>query len=608
MNKIQKLPLYEAQKIAAGEVIDRPAHCIKELVENSIDAGATAITVECLQAGKESITIIDNGSGISHDDLLIAYQRHTTSKIRSCDDLQQLATFGFRGEALASMCAVARVIFTTKTSEDEHATELIVENQAVMSERPAARTVGTTVQVLDLFGTVPARKKFLKKDATEWTQCLAVLKSFIAYNCSIHFIVKHDGYLVYNCPAVVHYKERLHQLYGTQVDGYLYEIESYTDKGITVEGSITDSRYGRFDKSGIFIFVNKRLVKNYHLIKALLNGYENSLQPGKFPLAIISITVDPTVIDVNVHPKKEEILFQLPHLVDKIMSIAVKQTLSNNQRQTQPLDSSHSFLNNFFLPAHKIQKPSEINFFSPEIINKKNQKSSFYDEPAFCEVEKKDMVVVTDDFISQKQQTVFLQSMVASHDYTYIGTYKRTYLMVEDDQGLIIIDQHALHERMLYNQWAIQEASFETITLLFPTTFSLLQEEVIMLEPYLQLLHRYGIVFEQLGPTLFRILSAPVFLKQEPLELVIREVLTWIYDEKEIDQETLYLKLTEKLRTLIACKSAIKAGDIIPQEMITQLLQYFYTSDNCLTCPHGRPISWRMSLSDLEKKFKRDYK
>ena len=612
MNKIQKLSLHEAQKIAAGEVIDRPAHCIKELLENSIDARATAITVECTQAGKESMIVTDNGSGISYDDLLIAYHRHTTSKIRSCDDLQNLTTFGFRGEALASMCAVARVLFTTKTIEDDYATELIVENQQIVSERPAARVVGTTVQIDNLFGIVPARKKFLKKDATEWNQCLAVLKSFIAQHCNIHFIVKHDGYLVYNCPAVSSYKDRLHQLYGSQVEPHLYEIGHYAEKGIMIEGTVTDVRYGRFDKSGIFIFVNKRLVKNYHLVKALLQGYEHSLQPGKFPAAIVSITVDPTVIDVNVHPKKEEILFQFPHMVDKALSAAAKQTLVQSQKMvSSALPYGAPFVphatiapeKNLFLPAHKVDSLSDY-------VPMKSDQSykEIFDICPISYASHNDTILSHPALLSEQKNNTIEQQAFIPYEYNLVGIYKRTYFMVEDEQGLLFIDQHALHERMLYNKWSLQESSFETIALLFPITFSLLEEEISMLQPYLHLLQQFGIVFEPLGPTLFRITSVPVFLKQEPLELIIREVLTWIYEEKEIEQEALYIKLTDKLRTLIACKSAVKAGDNVANEMVTKLLQYFYTSDNCLTCPHGRPVSWRISLTDLEKKFKRDYR
>ena len=600
MNKIQKLSLHEAQKIAAGEVIDRPAHCIKELVENSIDAGATAITVECTQAGKESIIVTDNGSGISYDDLSIAYHRHTTSKIRSCDDLQQLTTFGFRGEALASMCAVAQVVFATKTMEDDHATELIVENQQIVSERPAARVVGTTIQINNLFGIVPARKKFLKKDATEWNQSLAVLKSFIAQHRSIHFIVKHDGYLVYNCPTILHYKDRLNQLYGSSVEPYLYEIEQYSEKGIMIEGALTDARYGRFDKSGIFIFVNKRLVKNYHLVKALLQGYEHSLPSGKFPAVIVSITVDPTVIDVNVHPKKEEILFQFPHVVDKALSAAVKKTLL----QSQKIRSSVLSYAPPFLPTYKSE-----GLFNYGALYSDKIETEFCDAPYESSVQQNETV---SSYIALQQldqkSNIIEERLSAFYEYNLVGIYKRTYLMVEDEQGLLFVDQHALHERMIYNNWNLQESSFQTIALLFPVTFSLLEEEIKMIQPYLHLLQQFGIVFEPLGPTLFRITSVPVFIKQEPLELIVREVLTWIYEEKEIDQDALYIKLTDKLRILIACKSAVKAGDTLPDEMVNRLLHYFYTSDNCLTCPHGRPVSWRISLVDLEKKFKRDYR
>lgn len=608
MNIIKKLSLHEAQKIAAGEVIDRPAHCIKELVENSLDATATAITVECGQAGKEYIIVTDNGLGMSYDNLVLAYQRHTTSKIDTCDDLQRLTTFGFRGEALASMCAVAQVIFTTKTDQDAHATELTVENQAIMSERPAARTTGTTIHINGLFNGLPARKKFLKKDVTEWNHCLIVLKAFIAQHLNVHFLIKHDNYLVYNCPPVNSYKDRIHQLYGSVVENHLQEIVKYHEKGIVIQGAITDSVYGRFDKSGIYIFVNKRLVKNYHLVKAVLQGYENSLQPGRFPVAIVSITVDPSVIDVNVHPKKEEILFQFPHQIDKAIATAIKQTLVERQKKLQPPHPTMPLLydrpmeEKKFFPAHMIKKSYDYQATFDNKIEAFDIQEALKVSPSLVSY---DSASTAHRF---SEQPFHEQRVIMPREYVVVGIYKKTYIMVEDENGLLIVDQHALHERMLYDNWTLKGDSFDTIPLLFPITFSLIAEEFQLLQPYLQLLQQFGIVFEQMGPSLFRITSVPVFLKQEPIELIIREVLTWIYEEKEIDSTILYTKLTHKLRTLIACKSAIKAGDTIAEQMITTLLNHFYTSDNCLTCPHGRPISWRLSLSELEKKFKRDYR
>lgn len=601
MTSIKKLSLHESQKIAAGEVIDRPSHCIKELVENSIDARATAITIECIQAGKVSIIVSDNGHGIAYDDLLIAYHRHTTSKINSCDDLQTLTTFGFRGEALASMCAVARVVFITKTAHDAHATELIVENQSIISEKPAARSTGTTVNVHNLFDLVPVRKKFLKKDATEWNHSLAIIKSFIAQHLSIHFLVKHDGELIFNCPPVKLYKDRLSQLYGNYIEHYLQELSMYVHEGIHIEGAITDCRYGRFDKSALYIFVNKRLVKNYHLVKALLKGYENSLQPGKFPAAIISITLDTTVIDVNVHPKKEEVLFQFPNLVDKAIANAIKETLLKKERsQFSPaiISEENATVSVVVAPYDPIiQVPS-----SPFIEEVSLPPISFVSEK---EVSKLSPSFVNVDDANISEQQSYAVSF-AQPEYTFVGIYKKTYMMVEDKDGLLIIDQHALHERILYDKWVMASESFETISLLFPVLFTLPEHEYEMLQPYLQLLYQYGLHFEQQGPSLFSVTSIPVFLKNESFENVIKEIVGWIYEDKNIAAENLYIKLTDKLRALIACKSAVKAGDILQEAMITFLLNTFYNAD-FLTCPHGRPMSWRLSVQDLEKKFKRDY-
>ena len=329
MARIKQLSAQEAQKIAAGEVVERPANVVKELVENALDAGSTQIAIYIQDAGKSLIRIVDNGYGMNPEDAHLCFKHHATSKITRVDDLPSLTTFGFRGEALSSISAVSKVTLITKEAEAAHATKLVLEHGLVIAEEQISGNTGTDISIADLFYNVPARKKFLKTHETESRQILLLFQAFCLDYLSVHFKLYTQGNLIFNCPGTTDMQQRIAQLWDHSIAQQTIAIAATTN-GIHIEGVITNHTYSRYDRSALFFLVNKRWVKNHTLAKAVMKGYMNVLQPDKFPLACIAITIDPAQVDINIHPRKEEVQFLHPRIVEHALQTTVKEALEKN--------------------------------------------------------------------------------------------------------------------------------------------------------------------------------------------------------------------------------------------------------------------------------------
>src|SRR5579885_499555 len=329
MPRIHRLPPHEAHKIAAGEVVERPANVVKELIENALDAGATSITIYIEDGGKKLIRIIDDGSGMSEEDAYLCIEHHTTSKIRSVDDLKTIETFGFRGEALSSICAVSHVVLITKEHDAKHGFRLEIEAGKIINESQVASNRGTDIAIANLFFNVPARKKFLKKRETELNHIIQLVQALSIDYHTIQFKLFSDNKQLINCPAAGSITDRIAQLFDPELSQQMLRIEQ-SQKNISLNGVISNHQQSRFDRNQIFIFVNNRWVKNYSLVRALLKGYMNVLPAGRFPIGCIKVTIDPTVIDVNIHPRKEEIQFLNPRIVENLITEATKQQLQEH--------------------------------------------------------------------------------------------------------------------------------------------------------------------------------------------------------------------------------------------------------------------------------------
>lgn len=327
MNIIKKLSLQEAQKIAAGEVVERPANILKELIENSLDAGATSITIKLRDGGKTLLQVVDNGCGMSKEDALLSVERYATSKITKLDDLETITTYGFRGEALASICSVAMVEIVTQQHDALQGTSMRFMNGVLETVKSIGFGVGTSLTIHNLFDTLPARKKFLKTTATEWNQCAQLFKAYAAQKTSIHWILEHDGIVLYNCPIVDSLVDRASQLFDANLTAHVVPLEQTKGDGVIVEGFITQSTYGRYDRNALYFFVNGRWVKNYQLATALLKGYGNTLPTGRYPAAVILLTINSSDVDINVHPKKKKFCFYIQNVFLILLQMQYKKLL-----------------------------------------------------------------------------------------------------------------------------------------------------------------------------------------------------------------------------------------------------------------------------------------
>lgn len=605
---IKKLPAHEAQKIAAGEVVERPAHILKELIENSIDAGATKIVVNVYDGGKAGISITDNGSGMDPEDARICFERHTTSKTTSFDDLSTLTTFGFRGEALASICSVSKVTLTTKTHQAAHAVQLTLEGGTLVKEQPIAHAVGTSIVIKDLFYNVPVRKKFLKATSTEWNHISTLFKAFCGVYPHIHFVLHHNDQLVLTCPPVTAVLDRARQLFEEPVIKHIQPLTPSTTADCTIQGFMTSAHYYRYDRQGIYLFVNNRWVKNYELARALLKGYANTLAPSTYPCAFITITVDPLLVDINVHPKKEEVVFLHPRKIEQQLSAAVKATLEAHlsEQLKRPVTLAQAPQPSYVIPQpwNPVQKdplqatPSFTHVPHPLF------KQALYQNPVMTEQTVQPTAIehlppaftdIQETYLEHEEQT----------PYNLIGQLHKTYLLLEHPDGLLLIDQHAAHERILYEHYKTRFAFDERVQLLFPLTVTVQPHEQALVEPYLQLLEEHGFNVSCFGTDTLVISATPVFAKSVNMQELIHEMIGWIKEEAGIVSADLFKKITEKLRAQLACKAAVKAGDQLTEEKMQELLKTLAQTENRFSCPHGRPTHWVLSTRDIEKKFKR---
>lgn len=617
MGKIKILSATEAQKIAAGEVVERPANIVKELLENSIDAHATVITLTIKKGGKESIRVIDNGEGMTPEDAQVCFIKHATSKITTVDELESIATFGFRGEALASISAISKVTLRTRTAQAGHATEITIID-GIQRVAQTAGTHGTEIIIEDVFYTVPARKKFLKTDATEYRQIQQLVYAFCLLHPNIHFIFYSENNLILNCHPTANLLKRAEQIWQPFVTEKLLPIES-TKKNIHIQGIISNHQYGLYDRSQFFFMVNNRWIKNQKLASALLKGYHNVLAKDRFPLACIHITLPATEVDINIHPRKEEVRFLHPIILEQAIQQTVKEALESlvsvdqitpdtliSQSTTPPVEWSHQ---SFSFSPH----------FADKAISSTPIIRSIQHDPSAQEIASQSNFFGAPDSFVPALATVFdtqLQEHIGSCNtnilpemqsaHTILGNYNATYILVEHAEGLLLVDQHAAHERILYELFAKNFDNVATIALIFPLIISRSVEDIALLEPYFSLFKQNGIDLEIFGPEKIIVKTTPIYFKDKSVEELISQMITTLRDESStLDPATIKTEITKKLHMQMACKAAVKAGDTLTQETMQKLLNDLEKVENRFCCPHGRPTSWLIRLNEIERKFKR---
>jgi len=631
MPKIQQLSPHEAQKIAAGQVVERPANIVKELVENALDAGATAITLYIEDGGKKLIRIVDNGCGMDAQDAELCFIKHATSKIRSMDELDTIATFGFRGEALASIAAVAQVTLITNTTDTQDGLKLTVHDGKIQNKEPISAPVGTDIAVRNLFYNVPARQKFLKTRDTEWRHILQLFQACCLDYPGIHFTLFSETKKFLNCPPVQEHAQRFAQLWDHEISQHMITMEGMHADNTRVHGVISDHQTFRYDRNNIFVFVNNRWVKDFKLTNALIKGYMNVAPQGRYPSACILITVNPTQVDVNMHPRKEEVKFMHPRMIEQLIQKAVKEALERNLsahiKQKVQLSPAHAIVQPAMQPSYTpfnfdtISEPLPLSASTYTSAEKQEEWPIQHSTQNNISFSSAHLSKISDNL----PDTPVVQIESATHDqehaeplppiaqestYKLVGQLHKTYILLEHEEGLFVVDQHAAHERILYEQFAKRFADIATVNLLFPQIITLSHDDMHTIEPHLQILQQHGIAIEPFGANQLKVHATPVHIKHVSMQELIQGIIGWIHEPNlrtaaSANQDEFTHMLHHKLRAQMACKAAVKAGDVLTHEQMQKLLDDLEQTENRLTCPHGRPTGWLLSLYDIEKKFKR---
>lgn len=581
MARIKQLSVNLINQIAAGEVIERPSSVVKELVENSIDAGSSkieiSITNEC-----RNIRIADNGCGIHPDDVYVAFAKHATSKISDEKDLWNIHTLGFRGEALASICSIAKVTCISRTKEFDYGVKIIAENSEV-SKTETGCALGTIMEIENIFSTQPARLKFLKSDKTEFSYIQEVITSAALANPNIAFTLFHNGSKVLQTRGNSTLLDRIEDIYSLDLSKELHELEKADNKAnIRILGYVSDPSYTRSSKKSIRIYVNDRPVKCPVVLKAIDMAYKNLLPNGKYPFVILKIEINPHDIDVNAHPTKREIRWREPNLIFNFVISAIDKALSSNtyQQFSEKTDNVLPFTT----------KPVTENDDSYYISESKM--------PIFPTVNPKTITP-----ISEQQPlltpTTFQTQQAVENNFKIIGQFKDTYILIETTSGLEIVDQHIADERYLFEKLKSQK-EINSQMLLVSEIIDLEAEEVIILQQAKEKLNRFGYEIETVSSTQIKFKRVPQLLSRVSQKEIVAELLANINGSLD--------SLEEKILVTTSCKAAVKAGEKLSIWQAEELIKRWKSTKNPQVCPHGRPICHFISTSDVAKFFDRQNK
>jgi len=586
MSIINVLPPDVANKIAAGEVVERPSSVVKELVENSIDAGATKITVEIKNGGISYIRVTDNGRGMSYDDAKKAFLRHATSKLKTATDLQNICTLGFRGEALASISAVSNIELITK-SEDSDGVFLELEAGSIIKDEFVGCPLGTTIVVKNLFYNVPARMKFLKKNSTEGGYITDVIQRLLLANPHVSFKYIIDGKekLFHNGDGSL--KTAIYCVYGKEYADNLLEVKRNAD-GVIISGYIGRASVSRSNRGYQSLFVNGRYVYNKTIAFRIEQGFENNLMTHRFPFYVLNIEISPDVVDVNVHPTKQEIKFMDERFVANEIYCAVKDALNIDadviRNEIKTNISYHTPVK-----AQAEAKPVQIRM-DYEIQKPVHTKKTFEsaNNTGFGVLSSPKIMPDVSEFLTVKPDK----------SYTVIGQIFDTYIIIQLKDKIVLIDQHAAHERLIYERLVSQEKNTFSQLLLSPVVVSFNARDFVDIQDNFNEYSKLGFDFEDFGSNSFIVRAAPdgvdaAHIKDLMLEL-LHKFLKGDYDAS--DKEALHM---------IACKAALKGNSKLSGQEIDMLVDELVNTGGINTCPHGRPIMISYSKYEIEKQFKR---
>jgi DNA mismatch repair protein MutL len=579
--KIEVLPESISQIIAAGEVIERPASVVKELMENAIDAGSTEVIVELKAGGLQLVHVVDNGEGMDREDVPLALQRFATSKIKKVEDLYAIHTLGFRGEALPSIAQVSKMTLKTRTSHSLSGTKVICEGGEIKSISEVGCPIGTEVDVKNLFYNIPVKRKFLKSIRSELRYAVNHFLRLSLSQPSITFKFIHDDrtlheYLKSESPLV-----RIEAIFGKEIYPHLQPI-GFEDGEIWISGFASLPSFSKKNSEGIYFYVNQRFVKDRMIYKAILDAYRHILPRNQFPIIILFINIPPSTVDVNVHPTKAEVKFKNPERIYQAVLAAIRMAAEGDAFRSEERMSGNGRKEGVFQRGVQPSFPIQDTLSIPSSLTRGKEEEIFMvreGERIKWDVEKKS-------------------------PYLVLGQIQGMFILCEGEGNLIFIDQHAAHERILFEKFKKEYESRSMISekLLLPILIELSVEESYILESAGEALKAIGFEIEPIGEKLFAIRSIPSFIDQKDSKGIIRGILDELsfLEKQGKGEETIHTILVT-----LACHSAIRGNFLLRKEEMDKLVENLFPFRPTTTCPHGRPIFFILPLDQLKKQFKR---
>ncbi len=587
MNKIKVMDINLSNKIAAGEVVETLMNVVKELVENSIDASASSIKINLLEAGTKEITVIDDGVGMSGDDAKNCLKRHATSKLYNDEDLFHISTLGFRGEALPSIASVSKM--KIETSDGNEGTLVEIEGGIIKEISSSSLRIGTKIEVRDIFYNTPARLKYLKNLHTELANIVFYVTKMALSYPSIKFVLTNNDKVLLNTDGSGNLLKVINSVYGLEVTKKMIKLKA-ENSDYELSGYISYPEVNRSSRGFITLLVNGRYIKNNSVTKTILEGYHTYLPIGRYPIVVLNIEADPTIIDVNVHPTKMDVKFSKQEELNDL----VFNTINN------------ALLKLVLVPEIKAEEKVISNIDKITTINKD---VDFKDE----EVVKPEYEEISFNFEAKEQEEGYIFENNTREAETNrkesvqkiipVGIVSSTYIIGENDKGMHIIDQHAAQERINYEYYKEKLGSDDpdVTDLLIPIKLEFTKSEYIDLKNKTDIIKRVGIEFEDFGSNTIIIRSHPKWINKKYITESLRKIIEVIIKEKDFSKE----KFNEKIAITLACKMSIKANDYISLEEAEKLLETLLKCENPYTCPHGRPTIINYSFYELEKLFKR---
>ncbi|MBA2735449.1 MAG: DNA mismatch repair endonuclease MutL [Pyrinomonadaceae bacterium] len=695
MNKIKVLSDNLANQIAAGEVVERPASVIKELIENSVDAGAKRIQIDIELGGRRLMRVTDDGEGMVRDDAILAFERHATSKIKTLEDLSAILTLGFRGEALASIASVAKVELITKTVEEDSGTRVLIEGGKLQDVKDAARSGGTTISVRDLFFNTPARRKFMRSEATENYHLTNIVTHYALAHHETAFTLTNNGREVLRVSPAKDLRERAYQIFGANLIESLLPVGGGRDYVANISGFVSAPRERRTTRDGQYFFVNRRFVRDKIIAGGLLEGFRSVLPHGVYPVAFLFLDIPPDEIDVNVHPAKTEIRFRRSEAVKDVIAEAIRGSLAKagilgekekigqtESEQPETTASADDIISNsqitdfkfqngglptnaerqaakyeqtqieFQISADEFQNPSltekaatnetfanqsgqiitvQDNFQTPVFSNNDEQKAESLEQNNALPEDNGEITGRNSDseingLQSPKNENQFNKAIemppvdsaerfvktvkveaVSASKIRSIGQLHESFIIATDDEGLLLIDQHVAHERILFDKYRKQETERkpESQNLLLPETIDLTPAQAAAFSLVEEELESLGFGLMRLSGRTIAIKAVPTDLPAAEVRNLLAEILDTIDAEKRGGAK---MTLRDQIAASLACKAAVKINMKLTPEKMQWLIDRLLFTSSPTTCPHGRPIILRLTMRDIERGFHRSSK